>query len=413
MFRVRFVCLLLALACILSLGTAVLAAEVDCDTTYCFTSADFSENDALRGVCITHLPAASTGTVMLGSRVIRAGDILTADQLAQMTFCPLRTQTDQDAVVTYLPIYENRVEPSSTMTIAIRGKEDKVPVAEDLALETYKNLPNQAQLKCSDPEGEALTYTLVRQPKRGEVTLDADGAFTYTPKKNKVGVDSFTYTATDPAGNVSREATVTIQILKPTDAKQYTDTVGEDCRFAAEWMRNTGLFVGEKVGGNDCFYPEKAVSRGEFLTMVVKALEIPAQEVSYSSVPEDTPNWLKPYLAAAMRSGLTAGLPKTESGSFQADQPISGAEAAVMLQNALDLSISQQTMESAAEEVSVQEDASEIPAWAEVSLTAMQDNGVALPANETLTRGQVAQVMYQVSRLALDAPGLAVIRMQQ
>lgn len=413
MLRFRFVCLMLALVCVLSLGTTALAAEVDCDATYCFTSTDFAENDALMGVCITHLPDASTGTVMLGSRIIRSGDILTSDQLAQMTFCPLRTQTDQDAVVTYLPIYENRVEPSTTMTIAIRGKEDKAPVAEDFALETYKNLPNQAQLKVSDPEGEALTYTLVRQPKRGEVTLSEDGSFTYTPKKNKVGVDSFTYTAADPAGNVSREATVTIQILKPTDAKQYTDTVGKDCRFAAEWMRNTGLFVGEKVGGNECFYPEKAVSRGEFLTMVVKALDIPTEDVSYSSVPEDTPDWLKPYLAAAMRAGLTAGLPETESGSFEADQPISGGEAAVMLQNALDLSISQQTMQTAAEEVSSQENQEEIPVWADVSLAAMNDNGVALTAGQTLTRGQVAQVMYRVSHLALDAPGLAVIRMQQ
>ena len=406
MFRIRLVCLLAALICVLSLSTTAFAAEVDCDATYCFTSTDFSENETLMGICITQLPKPSTGTVMLGSRVIRSGDILTTDQLAQMTFCPLRTESDQDAVVTYLPIYENRVEPSATMTIAIRGKEDKAPVAEDFALETYKNLPNQGQLKVSDPEGEALTFTLVRNPKRGEVTLQDNGSFTYTPKKNKVGVDSFTYTAADPAGNVSREATVTIQILKPTDAKQYTDTMGQECRFAAEWMRNTGLFVGEKVGGNDCFYPEKAVSRGEFLTMVVKALEIPTQEVSYASLPQDTPDWLKPYLAAAMRSGLTAGLPEAESGSFGADQPITGAEAAVMLQNALDLSISQQTIETA----TVSDE--EIPAWAQVSLTAMNDNGIYLESGETLTRGQVAQVMYQVSRLALTAPGMAVLRMQ-
>lgn len=413
MFRARFVCLLLALICLLSLGTAALAAEVDCDTTYCFSPADFSEDDALAGICITHLPKTATGTVMLGNRVIRSGDILTAEQLSQLTFSPLRTEEDQDAVVTYLPIYENRVETSASMTISIRGKEDKAPVAQDSAIETYKNLPNQGKLNVSDPEGEALTYTLVRQPKRGEVTINEDGSFTYTPKKNKVGVDSFTYTAADPAGNVSREATVTVQILKPTDSKQYTDTVGKECRFAAEWMRNTGLFVGERIGGENCFYPEKTVSRGEFLAMVVQALDIPLADASYSAVPEDTPDWLKPYLAAAMRAGLTAGWPETETGSFQADQPISGAEAAVMLQNALDLSISQETMETAAVETSAEEIQEEIPAWATVSLTAMNDNGIALSATENLTRGEVAQVMYQVSHLAIDAPGMAVIRMQQ
>ena len=409
MFRIRFICLLLALLCVLGTGTVVLAAEVDCDATYCFQATDFGQ-ETLKGICITELPQAQTGTVMLGSRVLQPGDILTADQIAQMTFAPLRTQQDRDAVVTYLPIYENRVERSATMTIAVRGKEDKAPVAQDFTIETYKNLPNQGKLKVTDPEGESLTYTLVRKPKRGEVTLNSDGSFTYTPKKNKVGVDSFTYTATDPVGNVSREATVTIQILKPTDSKQYTDTVGMDCRFEAEWLRNTGLFIGERIGGEACFQPEKAVNRGELLAMVVKALDIPLDNVSYADLPADTPVWLKPYLAAALRSGLIEGLPKSETGSFEADKGITGAEVAVMLQNALDLTISRQTLE----ELQASADTEEaVPAWAAVSLTAMSENGVALDANATITRAGAAEVLYQISLLALDAPGMAVIRMQQ
>lgn len=410
MFRIRIPAILLAMVCLLSLGVPARAAEVDCDATYCFTAADFSEDDTLRGICITHLPASSAGTVMLGNRVVRSGDILTAEQLSQLTFSPLRTQQDQDATVTYLPIFSNRVEPAATMTIAIRGKEDKSPVAEDFVIETYKNLPNQGKLKVSDPEGETLTYTLMRQPKRGEVVLNEDGSFTYTPKKNKVGVDSFTYTATDPAGNVSREATVTVQILKPTDARQYTDTAGQPCRFAAEWMRNTGLFVGEKIGDKECFHPEKTVTRGEFLAMVVKALDIPVENVSYDAIPEDTPAWLKPYMAAALRSGMTAGWPETESGSFEADAPITGAQAAVMLQNVLDLNISQQTLE--AEQVSAESDAEEVPAWAAVSLTAMAENGIDMTASQELTRGDVAQILYQVADLAVNAPGMSVIRMQ-
>ena len=302
MFRVRFVCLALALCCLLS--TTALAAEVDSDATYCFTSLDFSSSEEpLVGICITHLPQES-GTVLLGTRVLKPGDILTAEQVDQMTFTPLSTQTDAQAVMSYLPIYSDRVAPSATMTISIRGKEDQAPVAQDSAIETYKNLPNEGKLKVSDPEGESLTFTLVRAPRRGEVELQGDGTFTYTPKKNKVGVDSFTYTAADPAGNVSREATVTVQILKPTDARQYTDTLGQECRFEAEWLRNTGLFVGENVSGESCFLPEKAVSRGEFLAMMVQLLEIPTQEADFASVPADTPDWLKPYLAAAQRSGL-------------------------------------------------------------------------------------------------------------
>lgn len=409
MFRARFVCLLLSACCLLGLCGSAMAAEVDCDTIYCFTSHDFSQSeDPLLGICITELPKANTGTVLLGTRILREGDILTADQVAQMTFTPLSTEVDTQAQITYLPIYQDRVERSATMTLAIRGKKDEAPVAVDSSIETYKNVPNEGVLKVSDPEGKTLTYTLVRSPKRGEVVLNEDGSFVYTPKKNKVGVDSFVFTATDPAGNVSREATVTVQILKPTSAARYTDTVGMNCRFEAEWLRNTGLFEGEKINGQECFFPGKPVSRDQFLAMMVKVLDVPTQNANYEELSVDAPNWLKPYLAAALRAGLTAGLPAEETVQFFTDAPITGAEAAVMLQNALDLSMTQEAMASYEEM-----DQTEIPAWAAASLAVMNCNGVSMDATDTLTRADAAQVLYQVSRLAVSAPGTAVFRMQQ
>ena len=397
MFRNKFVCLLLCACFALSLAGAATAAEVDCDDTYCFQSTDFSPDEELAGICITGLPESNTGTVMLGSRVLRPGDILTAQQLAQMTFVPLLTETDQEAVVTYLPIYENRVEKAATMTISVRGKEDKSPIAEDSALETYKNLPNEGRLKVSDPEGQALTYTVTRQPKRGTVAVREDGTFLYTPKKNKVGTDSFTYTATDPAGHVSREATVTIEILKPSDATMYTDTAGTNCRFEAEWMRNTGLFVGEQVGGASCFQPEKTVSRGEFMTMLIKTLDISVDpDATYTGFTDEVPGWLKPYLAAALRSGITAGWPNGEV--FGASEPITGAEAALLMQNALDLTVTT---------VAGKDEESEVPTWAITAMNAMADNGISLTTGQ-LTRGEVAQLLYQVSQMAPDAPGMSV-----
>lgn len=396
----KTLCFVLTLCLMLAAVTGVAALEVDCDATYCFSDADFAGEEALAGICITGLPDASAGTVMLGHRVLQPGDILTSDQLAQMTFSPLRTESDQEAVVTYLPIYENRVAPSTSMTISIKGKSDSAPVAEDHALETYKNLPITGNLKVTDPEGDALTYTLTRQPKRGSVTINDDGTFEYTPKKNKVGVDSFVFTATDPRGNVSREATVTIRILKPTDAAQYTDTVGSECRFAAEWMKNTGLFVGEQISGEYCFNENTPVSRGQFVAMAVKVLGIPTEEpVTSTGYTDDIPNWLKPYLAAAMRSGMTAGLPVSDSGAFGAFDPITGGEAAVMLQNAMDLTV------SVSAEVSVGKDDTQTH-WAAAAVSAMNDNGIDLSLTDTLTRGQVAMLLYRISQMTADAPGL-------
>ena len=388
--------LCLALAALLALGAAgtVLAAEVDCDSIYCFSSEDFGGDEPLRGICITHLPDPGAGTVMLGTRVVRSGDILTLEQLQQLTFHPLRTESDTAATVTYLPIYENRVAPAATMTISIKGKEDLAPIAEDCALETYKNLSIDGKLKVSDPEGTALTYTVTRGPKRGEVSIRADGSFTYTPRKNKVGTDSFTYTATDAAGNVSREATVTMQVMKTTSRQQYTDTIGKDCRFAAEWMKNTGLFIGESINGETCFQPEKAVTRGEFVAMLVQSLQIPVEEdATDAGFADNIPSWLRPYLAAAQRAGL---MEHWQDGNvFSAEKPITGAEAAVMLQNALELPTAAVSTEDG------------YPEWAESAMATMAENGIVLQ-NAAMTRAQVAMALYEASRMAPTAPGTAV-----
>ena len=376
-----------AVCCAAALCLPALAAEVDCDSVYCFSGADFQEE--VVGICVTDLPEPSAGTVLLGTRVVRPGDILTAEQLPMLTFSPLWTEEDRDAVVTYLPIFENRVADEASTTIAIHGKQDKAPIAEDSAIETYKNLENGGKLKVSDPEGQKLTFTVTRQPKRGTVEVREDGSFTYTPKKNKVGVDSFTYTATDPAGNVSREATVTIQIVRPTDAAMYTDTAGTDCQFTAEWLKNTGIFAGEQLGDHCCFNPERAVTRGEFLAMTMKALGLAADEQAEATGFEDEcPGWLKPYLAAAQRSGLVRGYATETGAEFRPNDPITGAEAASMVSLALDLP-----------SAVISEDR-ELPVWAATALATATDHGIEFTNTDTVTRAQAANALYAATQIA-------------
>lgn len=359
----KFRVILPALALLL-LPLSARAAQTTSGEVYCFSAEDFALGaQNLTGLCITSLPQ-SEGTVMLGERTICTGDILTAEQVAQLTFYPTDTELDTDAQMGYLPVYDGSVGGEAALTIAIRGKQDKAPVAEDSALETYKNLSNTGALKVSDPEGKSMTFTVVRQPKRGVVTLSPDGSFTYTPKKNKIGVDSFTYTATDEAGNVSREATVTVTILKPTDSERYADTAGESCRFTAEWMKNTGIFTGETLGGISCFQPEKTVTTGEFLTMLVKTLELPVEEDTAAESFASAPSWLRPYLAAASRAGLTAALPSAESRSV--DEAIPSQTATALVCAALGTS-----------------DAAEA--------------GITVPESDTLARADAARLLYELS----------------
>ena len=397
MFRRRMISFLMALTLPFGCAVGALAVEVESGDVYCFSSEDFSQNEEepVVGVCILELP--ESGAVLLGRRVVLPGDILTAGQLETLTFEAAPTETDTAAQVSYLPIYENRVEPQVVLTFSIRGREDKAPVAEDFSLETYKNIPNEGALKVKDPEGQAMTYTLVRQPRRGTVEIREDGSFLYTPKKNKVGVDSFTFTATDPAGKVSREATVTVRILKPQEAAQYSDTVGLDCRFEAEWLRQTGIFTAEQMGTSQCFQPEKTVTRGQFLAMVTQLLELDVRsQTDYTVLAEKAPQWLRPYLAAAVRSGIAANWDLLNEEEPDTEAPITGSEAALILQNALDLPA-----------VSVM--AEEEPTWEEMALAVMREQGIFL-SDAPMTRAEAAELLYEVSRLSVNAPGMAALR---
>ncbi|MER7950616.1 FG-GAP-like repeat-containing protein [Streptomyces sp. NPDC096079] len=63
----------------------------------------------------------------------------------------------------------------------------------------------------TDPDGSALTASVVTGPTHGTLTLNPDGSFGYQPGSGYVGSDSFTYKATD--GTVdSNIATVTIGV---------------------------------------------------------------------------------------------------------------------------------------------------------------------------------------------------------
>lgn len=299
----------------------------------------------LTGICVTAVP--DEGAVLLGDRVVRSGDVLTAQQLARLTFSPVESEADSTAVMCYLPVSAEGVGPEAELVISIKGRRNEAPTAEDSKMETYKNLPNEGLLSVSDPEGDELTFTLTRAPRRGEVILREDGSFLYTPNKNKVGTDSFAFTATDSAGNVSSEATVTIDILKPTDERQYADTAASSCRFEAEWLRSTGIFSGEEVNGQLCFSPGETVTRGQFLAMLMEVLDLPvdrnAQETGFL---DESPDWLRPYLAAALRSGIIAGYPAEGGVEFRSEQAVSANEAAIMVRNAVSFAVPAAAMDT-------------------------------------------------------------------
>ena len=163
-------------------------------------------------------------------------------------------------------------------------------------------------------------------------------------------------------------------------------------------MRSTGIFTAESIGSDLRFQPDKAVSQGEFIAMLVRALDL--KEENVESLPENAPQWLRPYLGAALRSGLISQWPQEESGSF--DSPITGAQAAVAVQSALALDVTEDAVATFCDE--------NTPDWATDALAVMGQEGISLQADQPLTRAECAKLLYAVSRLAITAPGMMMIR---
>jgi len=63
----------------------------------------------------------------------------------------------------------------------------------------------------TDEDGDALTAALVGAPQHGTLTLNANGSFSYVPASGFVGVDSFSYRASDGLAN-SAPALVTVTV---------------------------------------------------------------------------------------------------------------------------------------------------------------------------------------------------------
>jgi PKD repeat protein len=108
----------------------------------------------------------------------------------------------------------NAVVHQVTVNRAPTASDDQAATAEDISV-TIAVLGNDV-----DPDGDALTASILANPTNGIAAVDPGGTITYTPNPNFSGTDSFTYTATDPSG-ASSTATVTITVSPVNDAPSF------------------------------------------------------------------------------------------------------------------------------------------------------------------------------------------------
>lgn len=226
----------------------------------------------------------------------------------------------------------------SALTVSHSAAADGAPIAQNITLHAYRNVPCTGTLKAADRSGTGLAYALADTPRHGTVAIESDGArFTYTPQENRTGSDSFTYVAIDGAGNVSQPASVRITVGRADTDVTYVDLQGSTACTAAIDLAVQGVFVGQCVGGEYFFEPERSITRGEFVAMAMKVAGEQAMQTGVTGFCDDEaiPTWARGYAAGALRCGLICGVGTAEGVAFAADEPITMGEAATVLDRLL------------------------------------------------------------------------------
>ena len=281
------------------------------------------------------------------------------------------------------------------------------PSAQEITISTYRDIPCKARFLATDSEGEDMTFAVAEQPRKGSVTIDG-ADFTYTPDEGVTGGDSFTYTATDSAGNVSLPATVTVTIDKTRSGVTYADTADSAAAAAAQDLAERGVFTGAKIGDTYYFEPEKTVSRSEFLAMILETAGRDVTAVTMTGFCDDgaIPTWAKAYAAAGVTDGIIRGTATAEGVAFRGEEPITFNEAATVLNRVLDLGDVDLSVWYADREA--------VPSWAAQAVANMEAVSVLAAGSfgseamsDQVTRADAAQMLSAAGRL-LDGekPGI-------
>jgi uncharacterized protein (TIGR03790 family) len=131
---------------------------------------------------------------------------------------------------------------------------NSVPTSQNQTVICGHDVAKAITLLATDPDGNALSYSLVGGPAHGSVAINGGfsingGAATYTPAAGYNGPDSFTFAANDGALS-SNTATVTLSVM-PTSEVTVVLQQGLNSYTGAKdtWVYDSGSYVDTNWGG--------------------------------------------------------------------------------------------------------------------------------------------------------------------
>lgn len=138
--------------------------------------------------------------------------------IPNLTYTPATNYNGSDSFT--FKVNDGTVDSNiATVSITVVPVNDDAPVANNQSVVTGEDTPVVIILTATDPDGSALTYSVVTAPTHGTLSCNTCSNPTYTPALNYNGPDSFTFRANDGTTN-SNVATVSITVNPFNDAPQ-------------------------------------------------------------------------------------------------------------------------------------------------------------------------------------------------
>jgi VCBS repeat-containing protein len=135
-------------------------------------------------------------------------------------------------------IYTGQIANGWSLTITTTTPCNRAPTAADdsyttnedttLTADGATNNPNGVLFNDTDVDKDDLTATLVKDVAHGDLTLNSDGTFTYTPAADFNGEDAFTYAVSDEEGETAT-ATATIDVAPVNEPPTVAVAAGGSC----------------------------------------------------------------------------------------------------------------------------------------------------------------------------------------
>lgn len=369
-------------------------------------SVDFEKEDFLRAmnlndmesITVISLPDASEGELLYMGNTVKPGQTIDINTVSSLEFIPAGTHVTTAS----FEFSEGNGTYSMSGCIYILDCENTSPTVRDISVgkyvSAYTDISYNGHLSGYDPDGDEIEYMIVRYPQNGILILNSKhGEYEYHPNSGFTGKDTFKYVIIDKYGAYSAAETVVVNVESVSEDEKYVDMNNSGAYVEAVSLARDGILSGTEIGGKLMFRPNEALTRGEFISIILNSCNIKLNNTTLRTVfadDSDIHKSIKSAVATAYEMGYVDPIFENGKVYFKPYEKITVAECASIINRILSIDVDVSIPVSSVIEGCPEGSYTAVSSLCSVAI--LPHNEGILDASEPLTREYAAKIIYNV-----------------